>query len=218
MTARLLAALEGNLKEVLDAELGVAQTAVFTAVHLATDGLKAELRAQIEGAGLGSRLANTWRGEVYPKGRKSLNSAGLVYSRAPLVIAAHDQGALIRSKNGFWLAIPLPAAGNGPRGKRLTPGVWERMHAQPLRFVYRPAKPSLLVADNLRAKTGKRGGFSVASVSAQKSGKGVTTVPIFLLVPQVQLQKKLDIATAATRWQDRLLVLVTESWPDEMAR
>jgi hypothetical protein len=72
-----------------------------------------------------------------------------------------------------------------------------------------------LVADNFRAKTGKRGGFAAASASAQKSGRGLTTVPIFLLVPQAQLKKKFDIASAAQRWQDRLMVLVTQSWPEE---
>ena len=104
---------------------------------------------------------------------------------------------------------------SGPRGKRMTPGLWERMRGQRLRFVYRSGKPSLLVADNFRAKTGKRGGFAVASASAQKSGRGLTTVPIFLLVPQAQLKKKFDIASAAQRWQDRLMVLVTQSWPEE---
>jgi len=215
VSSRLIAALSGNLQELMAAELKAARHAVTTGVRDATDGLKSELRSQITGAGLGSRLANTWRGEVYPKGRASLGSAGLVYSRAPVVVAAHDQGALIRSKNGFWLAIPLPAAGTGPRGKRMTPGLWERMRGQRLRFVYRSGKPSLLVADNFRAKTGKRGGFAAASVSAQKSGRGLTTVPIFLLVPQAQLKKKFDIASAAQRWQDRLMVLVTQSWPEE---
>jgi hypothetical protein len=36
-----------------------------------------------------------------------------------------------------------------------------------------------------------------------------------LLVPQAQLKKKFDIASAAQRWQDRLMVLVTQSWPEE---
>jgi hypothetical protein len=31
------------------------------------------------------------------------------------IVGAHDTGPLIRSKNGFWLAIPLPAAGSHGR-------------------------------------------------------------------------------------------------------
>lgn len=100
MSVRLLAALQGDLSKMMAQELNSARVAVTTGVREATQGLKSELRSQIEGSGLGARLANTWRGEVYPKGRPSLGLAGLVYSRAPVVVAAHDQGALIRSKNG----------------------------------------------------------------------------------------------------------------------
>ncbi len=110
-------------------EVRIAEQAVTHSIREATDGLKTELRSQITGAGLGQRLANTWRGEVYPKGQMSIKAAGLVYSRAPVIVGAHDQGATIRSKDGFWLAIPLPAAGKGPRGKRMTPGLWERCAA-----------------------------------------------------------------------------------------
>ena len=55
--------------------------------------------------------------------------------QAPEVVGAHDRGETIRSKGGFWLAIPLPAAGKGPRGKRMTPGLWEKLRGQRLRFV-----------------------------------------------------------------------------------
>lgn len=201
---RLLAALSGNLDQMLRDELRIAEQAVTQSIRDATDGLKADLRAQITGAGLGQRLANTWRGEVYPKGQLSIKAAGLVYSRAPVVVGAHDQGATIRSKDGFWLAIPLPAAGKGPRGKRMTPGLWEKLRGQRLRFIYRRGKPSLLVAENQRAGQGQRGGFSVASSKAQASGRGLVTVPMFLLVPQVTLKKKFDIDRVSQRWINTL--------------
>ncbi len=167
---KLMAALTGNLDQMLADEVRIAEQAVTHSIREATDGLKTELRNQITGAGLGQRLANTWRGEVYPKGKMSIKAAGLVYSRAPVIVGAHDQGATIRSKDGFWLAIPLPAAGKGPRGKRMTPGLWERLRGQRLRFIYRRGKPSLLVAENQRARQGQRGGFSVASKKAQATG------------------------------------------------
>ncbi len=197
---RLMAALSGDLDQMLTDEVRVAEQAVTQSIREATDGLKTELRNQITGAGLGQRLANTWRGEVYPKGQMSIKAAGLVYSRAPVVVGAHVDGATIRSKDGFWLAIPLPAAGKGPRGKHMTPGLWERLRGQRLRFIYRRGKPSLLVAENQRARQGKRGGFSAASQKAQATGRGLVTVPMFLLVPQVSLTKKLDIDSASRRW------------------
>ena len=104
-------------------------------------------RGQITGAGLGRRLANSIRSQTYPKTGESLNAATLVWSKAPEIVGAHDAGPLIRSKDGFWLAIPLDAAGKSLRGGRITPGEWERRRGLRLRFVYRRRGPSLLVAD-----------------------------------------------------------------------
>ena len=64
---------------------------------------------------------------------------------------AFAYGALIRSRNGLFLAIPTEAAGRlGDGRKRITPGGWERRTGLRLRFVYRRGAPSLLVADNAR--------------------------------------------------------------------
>jgi hypothetical protein len=200
---RLLAALSGSLEKMLANEITLAERSVTTSVRESAEGLKAELRAQVTAAGLGVRLANTWRARVYPQGRPSISAAGLVWSNAPTIARAFDEGPVIRSKDGFWLAIPLPAAGKGRRGKKLTPGEWERLRGQRLRFVYRRGRPSLLVADNQRARGGKRGGFARASDKAVASGR-VATVAIFLLVPQVHLKKRLNIDPAGKRWIDAL--------------
>ena len=61
---RLQAALQGDLHQLLAAELKNAERGVTTGVRRATDGLKAELRARITGAGLGKRLARAWRSYV----------------------------------------------------------------------------------------------------------------------------------------------------------
>jgi hypothetical protein len=93
-------------------------------MRIAWTGFKEAWRAQITGAGLGPRLARTIRSEQFPKGRPSLNAAALVWSKAPVIVNAHDTGPLIRSRNVFWLAIPLPAAGKSLRGGRISPGEW----------------------------------------------------------------------------------------------
>lgn len=184
-------------------EITLAERSVTASVRESAEGLKSELRAQVTAAGLGVRLANTWRSRVYPQGRPSISAAGMVWSNAPTIVRAFDEGPVIRSKDGFWLAIPLPAAGKGRRGKKLNPGEWERLHGQRLRFVYRRGRPSLLVADNQRARGGKRGGFALASGKAIAAGR-VATVAIFLLVPQVHLRKRLNIDPAGKRWIDAL--------------
>ncbi|WP_461307418.1 DUF6441 family protein, partial [Albidovulum sp.] len=100
----------------------------------------------------------------------------------------------------------------GDGGAKITPGGWERRTGQHLRFVYRRGAPSLLVADDLRARRGKRGGFARASAAALRTGRGLVTVPIFILVPEVAFKKRLDVAGAAARWQARLPELVLRHW------
>ena len=53
-----------------------------------------------------------------------------------------------------------------------------------MRFVYRPRGPSLLVAEGRLNTKGR------AVASKSKTGRGVVTAPIFLLVPQVKLPKR----------------------------
>lgn len=119
------------------------------------------------------------------------------------IVGAHETGPLIRSKDGFWLAIPTeglmgpspqwggvcPSSGRGLRGGKITPGEWERRRGLRLRFVYRRRGPSLLMADRARINT--RG---QAVASRAKTGRNQVTAPIFLLVPQVKLPKRLDLA------------------------
>ncbi len=212
---RIVANVDGDLEQELIAEIHGAERAVTTAVRLAGQGVKAGWRAQIASAGLGERLGRTIRDQYYPKGgKRSISAAAVVYSRASKVIGAFDEGALIRSKTGFWLAIPTPEAGargislNGKR-QRITPGGWERRTGVRLRFVYRPRGPSLLVADKVRV--GKSG---IARQSRSKTGRGATTTIIFWLVPQVKLRKRLDLDAVTREWRERLPALVVHNWPD----
>ena len=196
-----------DLMAMMRAEVAAGQKAVSVTMAEAGASLKSAWRAQITGAGLGQRLANSIRSQTYPKGRNSLDAAALVWSSAPEIIGAHDTGPLIRSGNGFWLAIPLPAAGKAPSGKRITPGMWEKKTGLRLRFVYRSRGPSLLVADAVRLNTKGQ-----AAVSKSKSGRGQVTAPIFLLVPQVKLRKRLDLARDAERAQASIPGSILRNW------
>jgi hypothetical protein len=126
-----------DLVAAMAAEVKAGEEAVTAAMREAGTGLKTAWRGQITGAGLGRRLANSIRSQTYPKAGESLNAAALVWSKAPVIVGAHDTGPLIRSREGFWLAIPTEAAGRGLRGAKLTPGEWERRRGLRLRFVYR---------------------------------------------------------------------------------
>ena len=45
-----------------------------------------------------------------------------------------------------------------------------------------------------------------------RKGRGVATVPIFLLVPQVKLPKRLDLARNAERAHDAVPGLIVAKW------
>lgn len=171
---------------------GDAARSVTSAMLKVTDGLKSELRADVVDAGLGQRLANTWRGKTYPEGGISLEAASFVWSKAPNIVDAIDRGVTIKSSRGFWLAIPTAAA--GVKGisatgaiKRITPGGWERRTGMRLRFIFRRGQPSLLVADNARLS---KKGLARPNVGRTRAGaqftrlKGRSTVVVFILVRQ----------------------------------
>jgi Family of unknown function (DUF6441) len=70
--------------------------------------------------GSAQRLANSWRDKHYPN--QKLDAASLVYTKAPQIIRAFDEGAVIRSKRGRFLAIPTEnAPRKGTDGKRISP-------------------------------------------------------------------------------------------------
>jgi hypothetical protein len=195
-----------DIAALMAAEIRAGEKAVTTAMREAGTGLKSAWRGQITGAGLGQRLANSIRSTNFPKSGESLNAAALVWSKAPVIISAHDTGPLIRARDGFWLAIPTEAAGKSARGGRITPGEWERRTGLTLRFVYRRRGPSLLVAEGRLNTKGR------ALASRSKTGRGVVTAPIFLLVPQVRLPKRLDLVRDAERAVDGVPGLIVEVW------
>ena len=195
-----------DLVAVMAAEIKAGERAVTAAMRDAGTDLKAAWRGQIAQAGLGRRLANSIRSQSYPRAGESLRAAALVWSKAPVIIGAHDTGPLIRSRDGFWLAIPLPAAGRSLRGGRMTPGEWERRRGLRLRFVYRRRGPSLLVAD------GRLNSRGLGVGSRSRTGRGKATVPIFLLLPQVKLAKRLDLARDAERAQAAVPRLIVANW------
>src|SRR5918993_4697475 len=117
---QVVATIARSLQSDMQAELRAIEHAVATGTRDAGRGLKTELRRQVTSAALGQRLANSWRDKHYPN--QKLDAASLVYTKAPQIIRAFDEGALIRSKRGRFLAISTE---NAPRketdGRRISP-------------------------------------------------------------------------------------------------
>jgi hypothetical protein len=206
--------IEGDLKGSMQQEVNAGKRAVTMAMRSAAGTLKTAWRGQITSAGLGSRLSKVVQSAAYPKGQPSLNAAAMVLTKSPQIISAHNDGATIRSKDGFWLAIPLPAAGRGVGGRRISPGEWERKTGRQLDFVYRRGKTALLVdvgkkaPGNVMVRIRKRGG----SVLSDPRTFDKRWRPMFILVPQVRLKKRLDLGGAAQRVAGAVPAAIVANW------
>lgn len=195
--------------EFAPAEIRAGERAVSLTMRGVSQTLKGAWRDQVRMAGLGSKLANAIRSDAYPKGKDSLSAAAMVWSKAAKIVSAFEEGAVINSQNGFWLAIPLPAAGRGAKG-RITPGEWEKRRGRRLRFVYRSGRSALLVDDGTvlarAGKTGRDGKWRAARGFRNK------TIPIFALVPQVRLKKRLNLYAEAERQAAMVPARIVANW------
>jgi len=156
---------------------------------------------------LGRGVSNAWRLNLYPRDGKggdavSADPAAYVWTKAPKIIDAFDNGTVIRARNVTWLAIPLPAAGKtrgvGGRsssgaGKALTPLLWQQRKGIKLRFVpIRGGSAALLVAEQVGL--GKTGRIRSRKIAGRA---GEVSVPVFLLVRSVKAPKLLNVEAHA---------------------
>ncbi len=207
------ASIDGDLNTIAAEILQEAEAAVTRGVFAAGRGLRDDWRGQVRASGLGSRLANSVRQADFPRSGASLRAASLVWTKAPDILHAFDGGVLIRGHDGLWLAIPLPAAGVSGLGRqRITPWRWEQRTGMRLRFVYRRNGPSLLVADDARLNS--RGLAAAKGGRRRRDGvlTGAQTVPVFLLLRQVKMPKKLDLDGLARDATARLPGSILGAW------
>ena len=181
----------------LEAEAAVAgvKAEAATATTEAAARMKQALRDQVTAAGLGDRLAKTWRSSVTSTEHRT---TATVVTTAPVIIGAFDQGATIVARNGSrWLAIPTAAVPRRPgrgSGRRLTPVEVEALYNRDLRTIPARAGPNAyLVMDFLIAARSGRG-YRAATAGRLAQGRRPESVLMFVLVPQVTLTKRLDVA------------------------
>lgn len=112
---RLDAAIRGDLRKFMAADIKAGEQAVTSAIRRRTTALKNNIRKGVRKAGLGQRLEKTIRAELYPERGASIGAKGLVYSKAIYkrpsglvdLITTLDEGATIHPRGGKYLAIPL---------------------------------------------------------------------------------------------------------------
>lgn len=155
------------------------RAASATVVRSRTAALKTALRKQVEGAGLGGKLAKAIRSQVITLQGAEGSIQGRVWSKALVkrpggradLITVFDEGATILARSGKWLAIPLPGA---PRKglRRARPDDYPQKW-----LVVKPA------ADRR---------------SAVVCFKQEPEKPLWLLIRQVRIGKRLDVDRAFT--------------------
>jgi hypothetical protein len=184
---------------------GAVAKAATGAMRETTPDTKQVLRDQTIGAGLGGRLANTWRGKVYPETGQSMNPTGFIHSSAPTIADAFIRGATIVPINGSkYLAIPtknVPRAlsqGRATSTKRMTPAQVEQSFGQKL--FYRKGKQGHVLGFINGAGSRSARGFKRATGAQLASGRNIKPILMFTLVPNVRLPKLLDIDAPAAAW------------------
>ena len=152
----LTAAVRGDLRAAMEAEVRDAARAMRRGVARAGREVQAELRAQARAAGFtdrGRAVANAWRLSLYPPpaaAPRTLRPAALVWSNAPKLVEAFDRGIPIvaRGAGATWPSRPRttpPAAAAAPRhmvGCASRPPRCRPRGARPSSFARRPTRRS----------------------------------------------------------------------------
>lgn len=178
-----------------------------------TELLKRDLRDDVQAAGLGRRLALTWRSNVYPSGgRRSLDPAGWVWTKAPKLIEVYTEGATIAPTGGRrYLAIPSKNVPMKGRGKRMTPLDVETAFNQDL-IIRKGRRPGIFTAwvNAVAGRTGK--GFKPVTKGRLRGGRKAELIFMFTLVRTVRLRARLRGPELADQAADRMPALLTKHW------
>lgn len=195
----LQAAAQGRLDEVLDAEQLRVAHSIQGAVHSYGDDVKERLRDDVRGAGFknNARVPNTWRANNYPRRpNRSMEPASLVFSTAPTIIRAFEEGQVIRSRQGRFEIVPnyevwprgrVTGSRTGMSGRSDTFAAGVRKFG-PLQFLRNRNRPGGRFVARVRANKGSRGGFR----KVREGQRADTTIVVFWAVPQVRQPKLLQ--------------------------
>ena len=210
---RLIAAVQGNLRDVLRAEARAMAPPLRRALKAAGDQLKRDLRAQAEAADLG-RLGKSWAHRHYRGRYNPFDMVSIVFPRGRGVraaIAAFDEGATVRPVNAKYLWIPTQwNRKSGRRGGRVLykPGqlrnafaaraqngnliVFARVSKAEVKTKQGRIRQKAFVNSTLKGKTQAKL-LGSGRVRRTEAILEYGVVPMFVLVPEVKLKKRLDL-------------------------
>lgn len=230
---RLEAALKGDLIDLLKQERAAAFRAFRATGKEVGKGLRDDLKKHTRAKGLG-KFANRWTFRVNrPRHPMGMSVAVFPRSRATrAIIDAFDTGGIVRAGNAGngkakgrrFLAIPTP---QNRRGKKV------RFELKDLKDTFvQPLKDGsegYVVFARVRhaQRRDKRGrvrdmAFTAdqallagGQVRASKKLLAAGGVPLFVLKPQVRMQKRLDIKSVVAPWPGRIAGILVRNWEVE---
>lgn len=186
------------------------------AMQATSNEMKAEARGQIERAGLGRRLANTWRGKVFPERRDSLNPATYLWSNAPEIIDSFSSGrAIVPRAGGNWLMIPTPAVPARARREAR-----QRGGGLPLRIEILFNQDLIFLRDKrgklgayVKGVAGRRAGtFRPATAKRVRAGREPELIKMFSVVRSVTPRRVLDLNRIAQVGQQAFPRHLQDNW------
>ena len=220
----------GDIRRILNEDWKAGRKAIRSGIRDTSRGLRDDLRADGAAAGLG-KLARVWRTRLYRGRGGAWDSVGFVYpkggERTRGALWALEYGAIIRPKNARYLLIPTQF--NRKRGRRGGKVLYRPEELQDS-FVQKSKGGSLLLFARVgHAQTRSNGRVrDRAFVNSQMLGSGRAkrtrdilgygVVPMFVLVPQVTIRKRLNIRQLTEKWEAKLGYFILRNWDKDNGR
>jgi len=201
----LYAAATGAFEDAIESMYRPVAKAATAAIRDVGKVVKTQGRADMSAA-LSQRYANALRVNVYPGGTKtSVDAAAYIFHRIPYA-EIYETGGIVTGTPFLWL--PTDAAPKKFGREKTTPANY-RAHVGKLRFVQRPGRAPMLVADLRLAGLSQSitGKFSAAMLRRQhrrKKGAGVISVAMFIGIPAAHIPRRTHIKEICQKARDSL--------------
>ena len=227
-TREMELALKGQLADYIEHADEAVLKAAKRAVENVVGDTKERLRGMVRDAGLGTRLANTVRGDVYPERGLARDPAGWIYvasKSAERIFEAFEEGAELNGP----LLIPIPGSpadrknfGNDPPRDQQSKAEWFEAKGVELQYVPpRGGRPAMLVGVSVRLREDKKGRLKARGAKRTKSGgfgKGAATVPLFWIVDHASIPRRLSWRSEFRRAVQGFMRAFAEEFAAELAK
>lgn len=192
----------------------------------ATNLLKADLRQMTRDAGLGNRVANTWRGQAFPRSGASLEPAAYVKTRAPKIIDAFAEARTIRPRasraaESFSGRVKLVIPGRDIRrvglGARPSPEAVERRMNQD--FILKPGRNGhwLAFVDLAYGRWRRMQGAAYGRGGKRRYGQErkrprPQLIHVFTFVTEIRTRKRYDLGRTGQTAGAQIPSLIARHW------